>query len=139
MEDRAMDDLSHPRDCSAGPHGPLCELGDVRRGAGHAFGRIRQVVRLLHRLDIRRGHRCRLLPVDGGAGLVPFWLSDGCNPGHPTEVLLAISHYDERWPVHLVWQLLDLLRNGHRCAMVCAEGTERDPGCMRLLRDVRDG
>ena len=77
-----------------------------------------------------------VLPDDGEPGVVPVRVPDGGDPRHAAAVLLPLSHHHEWWAVHLVRQLLDLLRDGDRRAVVRAARAEHRPVELRRVRHL---
>jgi hypothetical protein len=88
-----------------------------------------------------------------GVGFYPLlgnrvWCRFGCpqaailgifQRGHLPALLLALPHHDQRRPVHVLRQLLDLLRAGHRRARLCTAVGEHRARLLRRLRRVRGG
>ena len=116
-------------------------LGQLGAGAGPPGLRARRVpgpgmVRVRDRRDVRRRLRRRALPAHGHARLVPLRLPDG-GAARPRPEARPLPDHREEGHVHLVRQLLDLLRDGHRRAALCDGQRVLHARLLRRLRHVR--
>jgi hypothetical protein len=116
---------------------PVGELRPAGRVARRLVEPVREGLRPLHRIHLLGGRRRRFLPDPREPRVVPLRLSDGRDPRHLPTLLEPLPDHDERRSVHLLRQLLDLLRDGDRRALVRAAGGEHRARLLRRLRRVR--
>jgi len=86
--------------------------------------------------DSGRGDRDRPLSGVRASRVVPQLLPDGGGAWLGAKAG-RLSHQGEARHVHLVRQLQHVLRDGHRCSLVCADRRELHACLMRWVRDVR--